>query len=202
MTPENFSLKLITKQLIETGQCSIPKEKILKWGDAQRELPLEIIRHIFSSLTTIKDFHSIILTCKTFFIVVYTPIREQLFFPSDSVGEIFNRAINIDSLTCVRLLLTDKRVDRSAKDNSAIGWASEVGHTEIVKLLLADKKVNPSARDNYAIGKASKRGQTEVVKMLSADKRVVLLLAITMQLKRQAGMAIQMLSGYCLPMKE
>jgi hypothetical protein len=41
------------------------------------------------------------------------------------------------------LLLSDPRVDPSAKSNSAIREASQEGHFEIVKLLLSDPRVDP-----------------------------------------------------------
>jgi hypothetical protein len=45
------------------------------------------------------------------------------------------------------MLLTDSRVDPSARDNYAIRSASRNGHTDVAKVLLADARVDPSAMD-------------------------------------------------------
>ena len=42
-------------------------------------------------------------------------------------------------------LLEDVRVDPSAGDNYAIGWASGNGHLAVVERLLEDDRVDPSA---------------------------------------------------------
>jgi hypothetical protein len=74
----------------------------------------------------------------------------------------------------VKLLLADKRVDPSAKNQFAIRKACQNGHPEIVKLLLADKRVDPSADDQYPIRSVSVKGHFEVAQLLLADQRVAL----------------------------
>jgi ankyrin repeat protein len=44
----------------------------------------------------------------------------------------------------VSLLLSDSRVDPSARDNEALKYAARKGHTEVVKLLLSDSRVEVS----------------------------------------------------------
>jgi len=66
----------------------------------------------------------------------------------------------------VKILLSDKRIDPTADDNTAIRWASAKGHVEVVKILLSDKRVDPTAGNNLAIRWASAKGHVEVVKIL------------------------------------
>jgi ankyrin repeat protein len=99
------------------------------------------------------------------------------------------------------MLLKDKRVDPTAKDNEAIykatlrghervldlllsdhriniseknyiGIASEYGRFQVVAMLLRDKRIDPSVQDNYAIRFASANGHKDVVELLLRDKRV------------------------------
>ena len=66
----------------------------------------------------------------------------------------------------VKVLLKDKRVDPSDKENIAIRLASMNGHLEIVKALLKDSRVDPSDDDNCAIRWATSNGKVEVPEML------------------------------------
>jgi ankyrin repeat protein len=71
----------------------------------------------------------------------------------------------------VKLLLSDARVDPSARDNQALIDASQNGHLEIVKLLLSDDRVDPSARKNQALLYAAVNGHLEIVKLLESHPR-------------------------------
>ena len=71
----------------------------------------------------------------------------------------------------VKLLVSDDRVDPSARHNWALVLASRNGHLEIVKLLLSDARVDPSARDNGALRFASRNGHLEIVKLLEYHPR-------------------------------
>jgi hypothetical protein len=72
----------------------------------------------------------------------------------------------------VKLLLQDKRVNPSDRENYAVRAASENGHVDVVKLLLQDKRVNPAAWENYAACNASEYGHCDVLELLLADPRV------------------------------
>jgi ankyrin repeat protein len=71
----------------------------------------------------------------------------------------------------VKLLLSDARVDPSARDNQALIDASQNGHLEIVKLLLSDDRVDPSAEDNWPLYWACKNGHLDIVKLLESHPR-------------------------------
>ena len=75
-------------------------------------------------------------------------------------------AAHYDHHIVVKLLLADKRVDPSARDNYAIRYAASNGHITVVRLLLGDDRIDPSAKDNWAINLAAKYGHLEVVKLL------------------------------------
>jgi hypothetical protein len=75
-------------------------------------------------------------------------------------------------LVVVDRLLRDERVDPSADDNCAIGWASSNGHIAVVERLLQDRRIDPSATDNYAVGWAASNGHLAVVERLLQDERV------------------------------
>ncbi|UCG51380.1 MAG: ankyrin repeat domain-containing protein, partial [Candidatus Latescibacterota bacterium] len=75
-------------------------------------------------------------------------------------------------LEIVKLLLKGKRVDPSARDNEAILYAAQFGHTEIVELLLKDPRVDPSANRNAAIRRAAENGHVGIVELLLKDPRV------------------------------
>ena len=68
--------------------------------------------------------------------------------------------------------MIDSGQDPSYRNNFAIQWASDNGHTNVVKLLLEDPRVDPSADNNFAIRWASQNGHTKVVKVLLDDPRV------------------------------
>jgi ankyrin repeat protein len=72
----------------------------------------------------------------------------------------------------VQLLLSDRRIDPSARQQYALRLASQNGHVEVVKLLLADSRVDPSVDDQYPIRVACQGGHADVVAVLLTDKRV------------------------------
>lgn len=80
--------------------------------------------------------------------------------------------VSFEYETVVRLLLTNDRVNPSARNNYCIRKATEIGQTNVVRMLLADKRVNPTANDNYAIQAAAERGFEAIVRLLLEDKRV------------------------------
>ena len=88
-----------------------------------------------------------------------------------NLEELLKKSLQNGYLNGVKLAL-EKGANPSDKDNEAIRFASEEGHTEIVELLLQDKRVNPSDKDNEAIRYASENGYTEIVELLLQDKRI------------------------------
>ena len=71
-------------------------------------------------------------------------------------------AVNHNAVSCVRLLIRDKRTDPNIKDDS---WGSSPlmaavkrNHVDCVKLLLADPRVDLMTRDRY------KRSEEEVAR--------------------------------------
>ncbi|PRP77975.1 centrosomal protein [Planoprotostelium fungivorum] len=106
-------------------------------------------------------------------------------------------SFTVDAPFMVRLLLSDPRVDPSARDNDAFRWAASEGHHEVygysllilvwipanrhgevVRLLLADSRVDPSVRNQEAIKKASSEGHAMTVQLLLTDPRVDLSLSL------------------------
>lgn len=74
-------------------------------------------------------------------------------------------------IDAVRILLSDKRVDPTDNNNSAIGLACENGHVELVKLLYADSRVYSMITVNHLIRVAADKGHVEVVRFLLRDER-------------------------------
>jgi ankyrin repeat protein len=72
----------------------------------------------------------------------------------------------------VKCLLSDSRVDPSARENRALINAAEAGRVESLKLLLSDSRVDPSAEDNLALMHSASNGHTEIFKLLLSDSRV------------------------------
>ncbi|PRP86049.1 hydroxymethylglutaryl-CoA synthase [Planoprotostelium fungivorum] len=71
----------------------------------------------------------------------------------------------------ITLRLTS-RVDPSADDNYSITKAVYGGHDETVRLLLSDPRVDPSAKDDYTIRYAAEDGRIETAQLLLSDPRV------------------------------
>ena len=88
-----------------------------------------------------------------------------------SLHEGFEEACANGHTGVVKLLVEESRVDPTANNNYAIGWASEQGHTGVVQILLENKRVDPSANENYAIIRATENGHRAVVDLLVADGR-------------------------------
>ncbi|PRP75923.1 hypothetical protein PROFUN_15447 [Planoprotostelium fungivorum] len=61
----------------------------------------------------------------------------------------------------VRFLLSDPRVDPSARDNEAFRGAATEGHTEAVQLLLSDARVERKRREQYMQYKTSIKAKTK-----------------------------------------
>ena len=81
-------------------------------------------------------------------------------------------ALDLCYFSIALVLLENKRVDPSVRNNYAIIRASEMNHLETVNTLLMDSRVDPSDRQNMAIRKAAIRGHVDVVERLLADERV------------------------------
>ena len=62
--------------------------------------------------------------------------------------KLFNCVVIRSLSIYVEILLKDKRVDPSDKNNQAIRFASYYGNPRIVKLLLKDSRVDPSDENN------------------------------------------------------
>ncbi|PRP86042.1 LMBR1-like region-containing protein [Planoprotostelium fungivorum] len=78
----------------------------------------------------------------------------------------------------LQLLLSDSRVDPSARENQAIECAVYEGCNEILQLLLSDprlllsaSRVNPSLADNNTIRKAAEVGLSDIVQLLLNNPR-------------------------------
>jgi ankyrin repeat protein len=70
-------------------------------------------------------------------------------FGKATEDDLMNAVSRTDNVELVKKILKSG-VDPAARDNYAIKWAADNGHTEIVKLLLGDSRVDPAAKDNYA----------------------------------------------------
>jgi hypothetical protein len=89
--------------------------------------------------------------------------------PSEYDNEAIINAVKLGNTEIVRLLLSDPRVDPSARNNQAIINAK---NTSIIRLLLNDKKVDPSAQNNKALINAVKTKNKYAAKFLLKDERV------------------------------
>ena len=89
-----------------------------------------------------------------------------------SIQPQFYKAVTLNNVDALKVLLADERINPAANNNFAIRRASQNGHVAVVKVLLADKRVDPTAHDNYAIRWASLNSHLEIVKLLLADNRI------------------------------
>ena len=99
-------------------------------------------------------------------------LKEYLEQVKPDLNEALKAAVWIGFTEAVKLLVSDDRVDPSARDNEALALASQEGNSEIVKLLLSDARFDPSAHDNEAIIAASHEGRLVIAKLLLSDDRV------------------------------
>src|SRR5437870_2842535 len=74
--------------------------------------------------------------------------------------------------SCIKLLLTDPRVDPSIGQNRAVNFALRNNHIEVIKILLSDPRVDPTNDNNYAFTHAMDNGHLEVIKILLSNPRV------------------------------
>lgn len=81
-------------------------------------------------------------------------------------------AIEKDKIGAVRLLLTQRTVDPTAKDYEALGMAVIKCKLDIVRLLLANKKVDPTAMGSIGIKFAITNKCLPVVRAYLDDGRV------------------------------
>ena len=88
------------------------------------------------------------------------------------IQEQFYDYIEKNDINNVKLLLKDKRVNPSDRNNWAIQLASQNGYFDIFKLLLEDNRVDPSDKNNCAIILASHNGHVAIVNLLWQDQRV------------------------------
>jgi hypothetical protein len=63
-------------------------------------------------------------------------------------------------------------VDPAARNNAAIRWAANNGHSQVVERLLDHPRVDPAARNNAAIRWAANNGHSQVVERLLEHPRV------------------------------
>jgi len=68
----------------------------------------------------------------------------------------------------VRVLFNTPEMNPTVRENAAIRFASQNGHTEIVRLLLRRSDIDPSALNNYALCWAKRNRYIEICKMLKA----------------------------------
>lgn len=77
-----------------------------------------------------------------------------------------------DHLGLIMLLLQERRVDPSFRDNYPMRWAAKNGFLEIVDLLLRHEKASPVDQGESALYLASQNGHYAVVQRLLQDPRV------------------------------
>lgn len=66
----------------------------------------------------------------------------------------------------MKLLLKDKRVDITDKNNEAIKNLAYNGYFEILEILLKDDRINPSDENNQVIIQASLYDNRDTIKLL------------------------------------
>jgi hypothetical protein len=75
-------------------------------------------------------------------------------------------------LEVLPLLLADKRVDPSARDNEAVTLAAAQADPAVIQLLLSDPQVDPGAQENNAIKIACDCGHIRNAELLLQDEQV------------------------------
>jgi len=131
-------------------------------------LPVELMEIVIDNVHFgSKNWLNVLLTCK-----FWCSIGKRVFDPSIRNNRAIRWASENGRTNCVKLLLSDSRVNPGDVWNSAIRSAAYEGHLEIVIELLKDSRVDPRALCNYALNWACSRGHLEVVKELFNDCRV------------------------------
>ena len=92
--------------------------------------------------------------------------------PRDDGNYAFLRAIEMENLAIVDILLQDPRVDPSYSNNTAFQTAVEMENLGIVERLLQDPRVDPSAQNNIAFIEAAENGNLAIVERLLQDPRI------------------------------
>jgi hypothetical protein len=81
------------------------------------------------------------------------------------------------SVTIIKTLLDDSRIDPSYNENEALIEAIIADNTDMVECLLKHPKMNPALRLQEYIGEATSNGRYEIIKILLNDKRILGLLS-------------------------
>ena len=137
-----------------------------------KEIPENVIMKIIKCISS-KTKNDLMLSAaiKGYYTVIKTLISDPQ-VDDDTFNISLSRACEYGQEDIAFLLLQDRRIDPSAKNNEAIRMASSKGHDKIVDLLLVYPRVNPSDDSNKAITSASGNGHFKVVKLLLTDPRV------------------------------
>ena len=130
--------------------------QIIKRGNIQPEM----VNTIYLLMTCVNNSISL------FKLLLNHPLTN----PSDN--RILSTACTMGSFEMVQLLLKDKRVNPSDRENYALVQACSGNYIEIVKLLLQDPRVNPSSRNNTCLVEACSFGKTKIVELILQDPRV------------------------------
>lgn len=162
-------------------------------------IPVEIVntilQYFFNSLKDMKkeSYYSVILVSKlfyrfSFFTFDYNPYIKKI-IKKCSIGYIklllektnLNPEIKDNDVISlfldqyvekIKLLLKDKRVDLSVRNNKAIKKAVQNNQIKIVKLLLENKRVDPCFYKNNLTKWAIKNKHFDVIKFLLNDSRI------------------------------
>lgn len=81
-------------------------------------------------------------------------------------------SVRYNKLEIVKILLDDKRIDPSIKNNKAILVAVENDNFPMIMLLLTDTRVDPSDQNDKSLVLACTNGNYDIVKILLEDTRV------------------------------
>ncbi|KAJ2998700.1 hypothetical protein HDV02_004145 [Globomyces sp. JEL0801] len=73
---------------------------------------------------------------------------------------------------CLKILLSDSRLDPSIEDNYLVRLASEKGDWQCLEILLQDSRVDPGVDSNISICVAAEKGYTKCLELLLKDGRV------------------------------
>jgi hypothetical protein len=119
---------------------------------------------------------SVLRTCHL--AVVFDPMFTQtlLLNANMPVNILVNKQVQIWIKYCNRnileLLIKNKKIDPSSRNNSLISILSGQGDVELIKLLLQDPRVDPSVNNNEALVKAAKLAHYEIVGILLKNSKI------------------------------
>lgn len=184
---------------IQSSQQSISKiqgnnEFLGKFG----QIPQDVVLNIFSYISEIKDYLSLVKTCKYFYrLAIDTPAFDPNIKGTQMIGgksieeSVFYRAWRMGKLDVVKRLIQHKKCPLETKltffytselkrepregDPNVFQWACREGHIDIIKALI--KRVDPSADNNLALRLLLNREKpfpelAKALKLLLSDPRV------------------------------